>query len=287
MTDLGQHPTPPGWFPDPDGTPNLRLWDGVRWTDQRAAAEQQFGGFPAPGTPAPNSDRAPITPLPLVAAVTAVIATAVTLTASKYLIEGLVEYRWPIAVYTAIAAIVGYGPLLVVCFGVSRRWGTGNLRADLGLSFRKVDLGWGPVTWVACFLGQIVAAVIVVTTKLPFESNTEGLADRAGDRAYIISFAILAVICAPIVEELVFRGVVLRGLLSRSKAWVAVGIQGVLFGAAHIDPVRGMKNVGLVLVLSSVGVVLGGAALLFRRLAPSMIAHALLNTVALIFILNS
>lgn len=250
-------------------------------------AAASFGGFPAPPMPTGRSAREPIQPLPLAAAITAVVATAVTLTASKFLIDALVHHRWPIAVYTAIAAIVGYGPLVAVCLLVSRRWGTGSLRADLGLSFRKVDLGWGPVTWVACFLGQIVAAVIVVTTKLPFESNTEGLSDRAGDRAYIISFAILAVICAPIVEELVFRGVVLRGLLSRTKVTVAVGVQGVLFGAAHIDPVRGMKNIGLVLVLSSVGVVLGGAAILLRRLAPSMIAHALLNTVALIFIINS
>ncbi|MEO6126692.1 MAG: CPBP family glutamic-type intramembrane protease [Ilumatobacteraceae bacterium] len=287
MTELGQRPTPPGWFPDPDGTPNLRLWDGMRWTSARVQAQVAGlapSGFAPPGMPVAKEA---IVPLPLVAAITAIVATGVSLTASKFLIEGLVQYRWPIAVYTAIAAIVGYGPLLLMCIGASRRWGTGSLRADLGVSFRRVDLGWGPVTWVACFLGQIVAAVVVVTTKLPFESNTEGLADRAGDRAYIIAFAILAVICAPIVEELVFRGVVLRGLLSRTRVWVAVGIQGVLFGAAHIDPVRGMKNVGLVLVLSSVGVVLGGAALLFRRLAPSMIAHALLNTVALIVILNN
>lgn len=283
MTELGQHRTPPGWFPDPDGTPNLRLWDGLRWTDQRTGAQHEFAGFAAPTVP----DREPVASLPLVAAITAIVATAVSLTASKFLIEWLVEYRWPIAAYTAIAAVVGYGPLVVLCIGVSRRWGTGQLGNDLGLSCRRVDFGWGPLTWGACLLAQIVAAIVVITTKLPFESNTEGLSDRAGDRAYIVSFAILAVVCAPIVEELVFRGVVLRGLLSRTTPWVAVGIQGVLFGCAHIDPVRGLKNIGLVIVLSSVGVVLGGAAFLFRRLAPSMIAHALLNSVALIFILNS
>jgi len=41
-------------------------------------------------------------------------------------------------------------------------------------------------------------------------------------------------------------------------------------------------NVGLVLVLSGVGIVFGGAAYLLRRIAPTIIAHAILNTIALV-----
>jgi hypothetical protein len=40
------------------------------------------------------------------------------------------------------------------------------------------------------------------------------------------------------------------------------------------------------MVLSAVGIVLGGAAYLFRRLGPTIISHALTNTIALIFILS-
>ncbi len=217
----------------------------------------------------------------------ALAATFVSLTSSRLLIQALVDHRWPIAVYTAIAAIVGYGPLIICCIVVSRSLGTGRLSDDIGLDMKRIDLGWGPVTWLACLAAQLVAAVVVITARLPFESNTDGFSARAGDRAYVISFAILAVVCAPFVEELVFRGLVLRGLMSRAPVWWAVGLQGVLFGCAHIDPIRGLKNIGLVLVLSSVGVVLGGAAHLLGRLAPTMIAHALVNTVALIVVLNT
>lgn len=225
--------------------------------------------------------------LPLRAAVIALGATCVSLTSSRLLIQALVDQRWPIAVYTAIAAIVGYGPLIICCIAVSRSLGSGSLRADIGLDVKRVDLGWGPVTWLACLVAQFVAAVVVITARLPFESNTDGFSERAGDRAYVISFAILAVVCAPIVEELVFRGLVLRGLMSRVPVWGAVALQAVLFGCAHIDPVRGLKNIGLVLVLACVGAVLGGAAYLLGRLAPTMIAHALVNTVALIVVLNT
>ena len=97
----------------------------------------------------------------------------------------------------------------------------------------------------------------------------------------MVSLLVLAVVAAPIAEEIVFRGVVLRGLLSRNGAVAAVGLQGVLFGLAHFDPVRGTGNIGLILVLSSVGCVLGGAAYLIRRIAPTMIAHAILNAIAM------
>ena len=62
---------------------------------------------------------------------------------------------------------------------------------------------------------------------------------------------------------------------------VAVVAQGLLFGAAHFDPVRGVGNTGLVTILAGVGIVLGGAAVLFRRIGPVVIAHAILNGVAL------
>ena len=88
-------------------------------------------------------------------------------------------------------------------------------------------------------------------------NNTEGISKLSGNRAYIISFVIVAVVAAPIVEELIFRGVILRGFASDPPPWLSIGLQGILFGAAHIDPIRGTGNIGLVMILSTVGIVLG------------------------------
>jgi len=263
---------PAGWFPDPYGSADLRFWDGEQWTQFRAHAA-------AP-------EREPFRTLPPIAAVTAIVVTIVSLTLSKYVVQWLEHYELPIPVYILIAGVIGYGPLVVCCRLAVDTWGTGSIRNDLGFKFRKVDLGWGPVTWLACIGAQIVVAVIVYVLHIPIVSNTEGVSRFAGDRAYIISFAVLAVIAAPLVEELVFRGLILRGLRSRMPAWAAVGLQGVLFGSAHFDPVRGTGNIGLVMILSAVGIVLGGAAYLLRRLAPTMISHAMTNTLALIVILT-
>ena len=259
-------PTPTGWFPDPWNGAGVRYWDGRSWTGYIAA--------PAP-PPVPHPT------LPIRAAWGAVITILVSITASRYLLEAISGFRWPIAVYVTILTIVGYGPAILWCWYASRRWGTGRFRTDVGLSGRWVDAGWGPITWAACLVAEIVAGVIVVVTKIPFTSNVKNVSDLHVDRGYVVSLLVLAVVAAPICEEIIFRGVVMRGLLSRNGAVVAVGVQGILFGLAHFDPVRGTGNIGLIVVLSSVGCVLGGAAFLIRRLAPTMIAHAILNAIAM------
>jgi membrane protease YdiL (CAAX protease family) len=89
-----------------------------------------------------------------------------------------------------------------------------------------------------------------------------------------------------VVEEIIFRGLLQRGLLSALPPWLAIAVQGLLFGAAHVSPERGMGNIGLALVLGAVGVVFGAAAYLTRRLAPTMVAHAIVNAVAMAVVLS-
>lgn len=230
---------------------------------------------------------APAVPtFPVWAAVGAMVVLTSSLVSSKLLLDGLVDLAWPIAVYVAILAVVGYGPSLCWCWFVSRRWGTGRLGADLGLTPRWSDLGWGPVVWLAALAAQVVAGLVVVALGVPIAGNTDAINEATADRTYIVSIVLTAVIAAPIVEEMVFRGVVLRGLLSRTTTVAAVSGQAVLFGLAHVDPVRGVDNVGLVIVLSSVGVAFGGAAALLRRIGPSIVGHALFNGAVLLVVLS-
>ncbi len=264
-------PTPTGWFPDPWNDSAVRYWDGRGWTGHVAL---------------PTNEKQPHPTLPIRAAWGAVITLLVSLIAGRYLLKGISSYDWPIAVYVTILAIIGYAPALAWCWYASNRWGTGHFRADVGLRAKWVDAGWGPLTWGACLLTQIIAALIVVALKIPFTSNVRDVSDLHNDRGYVVSLLVLAVVAAPICEEIVFRGVILRGLLSRYRVVGAIALQGLLFGLAHFDPIRGMGNIGLILVLGSVGCTLGGAAYLLRRLAPTMIAHAILNGIAMAIALS-
>jgi len=153
--------------------------------------------------------------------------------------------------------------------------------AALGWKFRWSDLGWGPLTWLAAVLSQSVLAAAVLVFDIPLSSNIDGAGDFDTDRSYLIATLVAAVIAAPIVEEIVFRGLVMRGFLSRMGPVAAISLQGVLFGVAHVDPVRGTGNIGLAMVLSGVGVALGAAAYFTHRLGPTVIAHAIFNGVVL------
>ena len=210
----------------------------------------------------------------------------VSLIVSKFVLEALVDLEWPLLVYVVILAAIGYGPSVVWCRYVSRCWGTGSLRTDIGLEPRWSDLGWGPVIWLAALGTQLAVAALVVGLGVPISNNTDGITDLQTDRTYVVSIVITAVIAAPIVEEMVFRGVVLRGLRSRLPTVLAVVLQGLLFGCAHVDPVRGRGNLGLVMVLSGVGIAFGAGAVLLRRIGPTIVAHAIFNGVVLLIVLT-
>ncbi len=234
--------------------------------------------FAEPKTPAPT--------LPIRAAVGAIAVLTVSLIASKLLLQVLVDFEWPLLVYVLLLALVGYGPSVWWCRYACRTWGTGRLGPDIGLEPRWADIGWGPVIWLGALGCQLAVAALVIGLDVPISNNTDGITDLQIDRTYVVSIVITAVIAAPIVEEMVFRGVVLRSLRSRFNVVVAVLLQGVLFGCAHFDPARGTGNLGLVMVLSGVGIAFGAAAAMLRRIGPTIVAHAIFNGAVLLIVLT-
>ena len=92
----------------------------------------------------------------------------------------------------------------------------------------------------------------------------------------------LTVMVVPVVEELFFRGLVLRSLLRLTKGAgprlgvvLAVVTTGVIFGLAHFEALE-------LLGLAAFGVVLSAMAVRFRRLGPSIFAHATFNFLAIL-----
>jgi membrane protease YdiL (CAAX protease family) len=224
--------------------------------------------------------------LPLPAGLGALVVLSLSLLVSKYVLDLLVDFEWPVAVYIALLGAIGYGPSIAWWWFATRRWGSGDRFGDVGLRPRWSDLGWGPLIWLGTIIVQTMIGAIVLAFDIPLSNNTDDIGELSADRTYAVAIVITAVIAAPLVEELVFRGLVMRSLLSKLHPVVAVGAQGVLFGVAHVDPVRGVGNIGLALVLSGVGVSFGVAAYLLRRIGPTIVAHAIFNGVVMILLLT-
>jgi uncharacterized protein len=260
---------PEGWYPDPWAPANLRWWDGVTWTPHYVT--------PAP-EPAPTFDRRALRP-----AVIGVIASIMVgrLTAS-FLLNAV---NAPDEIFISWFYAVVFGGMLFTCRAISRRFGSGHPFRDFGLSWKPSDIGRGILVF-------LVARILQVIVMLPWAGHldrlrrlTEGL-ERVSLPTFVI-FAFVAVVGAPIVEELVFRGVVQRSLAERVGHRVAIPAQAVLFGLYHLTPGLGATNIPYVVGLSTAGLVLGWAAWRFRRLGPSSTAHFFVNATSTLILFGS
>lgn len=126
------------------------------------------------------------------------------------------------------------------------------------------------VATVAGGLIDLVAPMDGIGHKVP--ESTEGRV------AAFLGMALLA----PIVEETVFRGWLLRSLATRIAPVAAVAISGTAFGLAHLWLAHYALGMGLELVV--VGMALGLLCLHSGSLLPSIAGHMTLNTTAVLSI---
>jgi len=183
-----------------------------------------------------------------------------------------------------IASLVGlWVGLLGAALVTSRAWGSGRLSRDFGLRLRPwPDLPIG----VAAGLGSqfVLVPAVYIPLRPSFPHLNRVLSHPAlslTGHARGAGFAVLAVFIvlgAPVVEELFFRGLLLRSLdrsLAVAGRWagpaVAVVATAAAFGLAHGE--------GLIIALGLgvFGLVLGVLAEAFHRLGPGIVAHATFN----------
>jgi len=156
--------------------------------------------------------------------------------------------------------------------------------AALGTPRRPVaDLVTGGVTGaVLVALGYVALEIIVIVyTALAGRRPPEPQQVDACVRGFSLAMAGPAVILAPPVgEELLFRGLLYRGLRRRFPLWPSALITSVFFGLSHLDfsTSRTMaRSAPLILPLFVVGL---GLAYVYERrqsLLASMEAHAVFN----------
>jgi membrane protease YdiL (CAAX protease family) len=172
--------------------------------------------------------------------------------------------------------------LLGAVWLVSTRFGTGNVWRDFGVRFRGADIGWGLlVSFVARFAGFILLIPLVLLDRRLIGSDVAPLRGARQDPAVLIAVVLMVVIGAPFIEELFFRGLLLRSLVPLAGTAGAIVVQGVVFGALHMRPSYGLGNVSIFVVVAAMGVIQGVVAERFRRLGPGIVAHGFFNLFAL------
>ena len=136
------------------------------------------------------------------------------------------------------------------------------------LGFRAV--GWQPIVFGA--LGTTALSVAVSQFGLEPQGVKQAMKIAQEPAAFLLSLALLAGL-APLVEELVFRGLLYGWLESRWGQGIAFIVSSLAFAAAHIEPAHAL----LVLPL---GLLFGWLRRRTGSLWPSLVAHMANNGLA-------
>ncbi|MBM3683036.1 MAG: CPBP family intramembrane metalloprotease [Actinobacteria bacterium] len=150
----------------------------------------------------------------------------------------------------------------------SATWAAGRPPgAVLGLRIRPVDI---PVGLAAGVGAQVLVGVVYRVVDVDAGAPASRLLAKADTPLAALGMAALLVGVAPFVEELVYRGLLQRGLAAFLGAPVALLATAVLFALVHFQPVQ---FAGLLVA----GLVFGVLAEWSGRLGPAIAAHVGFN----------
>jgi membrane protease YdiL (CAAX protease family) len=149
---------------------------------------------------------------------------------------------WPISL-TVLSVLCLWIPFVVALVVVSRRWGQGRFGTDF-----KVRLGWIDMAGLPIGIASQLLLVPLIYWPLqriwPDAFSSDEIEQRARelwDKAHggwIVVLVLVVALGAPIIEELVYRGLILQALQSRLNDWVALIISAAWFALIHLQPVE-------------------------------------------------
>ena len=183
---------------------------------------------------------------------------------------------------SSLATVALWVPQIAALVIASRRFATGRPLADYSVRFRPVDLVGIPIG----VLSQLVVLRLVywplqnlwpdAFSTDDLERNARELYERASGIWVVVLFAVVTV-GAPLVEELVYRGL-LQGAARRrfNEAVALIGIA-AFFALIHFRPIEYPG-------LFAFGLILGACVAVTDRIGMAVLAHMAFNATALALI---
>jgi membrane protease YdiL (CAAX protease family) len=178
----------------------------------------------------------------------------------------VVYFAWP-----AAQASGGWGPGLGL---VPPRW------RDV-----PIALGWTVVQFLARIVASIILFDLLPAARHERVSNVPSLANDPW--TVLVPLFLAVTVMAPVVEELAFRGFLLRSFTRRWGYPIAAMTTAVLFGLLHFEQAGGVAaSVVLAATLAVFGYLQASLVRRTARLAPAMIVHGLTNLVGVVAALH-
>jgi membrane protease YdiL (CAAX protease family) len=195
----------------------------------------------------------------------------------------------PQIVATVAADLAFLGAMLVWL-----TWRTRDWRSRVGITFgakglRDASVGFGLGALLYLVIGVVVAVPLLWLFRRVFGADVtppEQIPGGLSINAKILT-AFLALVLAPITEELFYRGIFYRSLRDRHGVVVGAVVSGLLFGVSHVvdAPWRDVVFLQTLMVFTGVGL-----ALIYERranLVADIAAHVAFNVIGIVIIFSS
>ena len=127
-----------------------------------------------------------------------------------------------------------------------------------------------PVVILACMANDLILS-FGMPTKISFELFASSF---QSDALTCVLYLGLVGVCAPIWEEVLFRGFFLASLTKWFPLWLSVVVSGLAFSLAHFSAAQ-------FLPLWAIGIIMGIVFVRSRNLVASIILHSLWNVIVL------
>ena len=185
--------------------------------------------------------------------------------------------------FVGLSALTLWVPFFFVLLYLSRTRGHGNFRADYSLRFAWSDL-------IGIPLGVVSQLVIVNLATWPFRQlfpktfDPEQVSQRAknlvdsADGVWLLLLAVVVVVGAPIIEELVYRGLLQQSMARSFGTVAAVFLCSAFFTVVHLAPVEFPG-------LFAFALILGFAFRRTKRVGFTIVTHMSFNAAGLLLVL--
>lgn len=138
----------------------------------------------------------------------------------------------------------------------------------------------GLLAGVGGFVGVTLLLALLVAVLGPVEPPEQGLLSEAtrGGLATVLA-VIAAVVMAPLLEEVIYRGLLFQALHRRVGLWPAAVLSAVIFAAVHVEVTQPLFSGGLALL----GVLFAWLLVRTGSLVVPIVAHAAFNAISITF----
>lgn len=170
-------------------------------------------------------------------------------------------------VFSALSGLITIGVILLF-YRIRRK------KLEEALWLRRVE---GPELWAGAALAPALYLVVTTALMLLPEAWLDSYAEAsAGLSGGGVAGAVAVVLVAPVVEEFVFRGLIMTRMARVMPGWLAAALSAAIFGVCHGHPVW----FAYAFVL---GLVFGLMDLRLGSIWPSIWAHMVFNAIGQIF----